>query len=711
MKWERIALRAREHAHKVRQALASALELHSSGKWGKPEIEAAGLRDYARIFGHSINARTFWRIFDRTLERDGGAGDFRNLELYLPFIVTARKAPPAFERAAADLPELAAAVLRVENPNALTPAESQLVWLGACSECKRVQEAGAPAHKARKLVLRALAASGLELAHTPRALRVTFARKLERWIEGGYAPDAVRDQRAEQSGNYRALPISDDDRKTLTARALSGGLAKAWRETHAVGKLSAEAVQTYIANPASKSYVPQRVRDLVTHDVRILYDIHHGPRQAALKGAYITRDWSGVAPGDWYSADDTTLPLYYWEEDADGSPRVLRGQCLVMNDCRTNRILALALHSERNYTAKVIRGLIMRTHDTYGLPRAGFFFERGTWASAKILKGAADEVPSDETEIGLRAWVEFKHAKPGNARAKTVERIIGLLQVKMEDQPGYCGRNEQVEKFERLQRQLLDVKSVKVHPKEFLLHRDEWMKRLHEICDAYNHETQQGQMLRGLSPCEAWDTLFDASRPLTRLTAETRYLLANHRRPLKVTRNGICVQFGKERHHFRNEITGRLIGRTVQVYFNPDDMSSIFIKLATGDKTAAVIPAEPVTPAMTATREEMQAAQASVAAHNRPARTLYQEIKPYFPKNGPAPFRRVVADEASVELGRDIAADQAAVRATQAGSGNTDRKLANLRRRFGKTDTQDTVSREAQLEGYKLLEDANTDAH
>ena len=419
-----------------------------------------------------------------------------------------------------------------------TPEETVIIWDAACVEWQRLGAHGLTARQAQKRVLHALAASGLDLARNERALRINFIRKRERWIEGGYTPAALRDQRPESSGHRRELPLTADDGKLLLARSLHGGLAQAWRQARNAGILSAAATQAYLHQPASKSYVPHRVRDHLTPNLRMLDDIHHGPRQAALQGAYISRDWSDVSPGDWYSADDTTLPLYYWEENEQGRPHVLRGQCLVMNDCRTGRLLAFALHSERNYTAKVIRGLILKVHDTYGLPRRGFFFERGTWASAKLLKGAGDEVPGTETELGLREWVEFRHAQPGNARAKTVERIIGLLQNRMEDQPGYCGRNEQVEKFERLRRRMQDVKSGKLHPREFLLHRDEWAHRLQDICEAYNQEVQEGRMLKGLSPREAWESLFDANSPLVQLSGETRYLLANHRRPLKVSRNG-----------------------------------------------------------------------------------------------------------------------------------------------------------------------------
>jgi hypothetical protein len=205
--------------------------------------------------------------------------------------------------------------------------------------------------------------------------------------------------------------------------------------------------------------------------------------------------------------------------------------------------------------------------------------------------------------------------------------------------------------------------------------------------------------------------LFDASRPLVRLTPETRYLLANHRRPLKVTKNGVCIQIGRERHWFRNEITGRLIGRMVQAYFDPESLSSIFIKLTPEDKTAAVIPAEPKNPAYTATREQMAAAMASVDAQNRPARTLYKTIEPYFPDNAPSPFRPVIADSETVATGQEIAAEQAAIREKQTEQFRTQRKLANIGRRFGAGFTNNAIPEARRLAAIDYAKEAAKNAN
>lgn len=198
-----------------------------------------------------------------------------------------------------------------------------------------------------------------------------------------------------------------------------------------------------------------------------------------------------------------------------------------------------------------------------------------------------------------------------------------------------------------------------------------------------------------------------------RLTAETRYLLANHCRPLKVTKNGICIQIGRERHWFRdtNGVTGRLIGRTVQAYFDPESLGSIFIKLSKTDKTAAVIPAAPAIPAYTASREQLTAAMESVDAQNRPARTLYRTIEPHFPDNGPSPFRRVVTDSETIEAGQEIAQEQAAIRDQQADQFKTQRKLSNLGRKFGSGFANNAIPAERRLAAIEFAKEAAEDAN
>jgi hypothetical protein len=712
--WNRLNPKAKQDAHRLRQALAGALELHVQGRWGRQEIEHAGMRDFERVFGHTIKSRQFWRLFDRVVARDAGAGKFNDLDLYVYGRLGRNQQRGRLQSRMRELPTLAMAVLNVKDATRLTDNERLMLWGSSMREYQRLIDDGTPDCRARRLVIAALDESGLPMARSREALAKNFGRKLDRWVAGGFKPSAIKDQRKDNPGRAPAANLSEEDKMMLIAHTVKkGSLRRAWREARRDGLLSPAMTQGYIANPASKSYVPASISRQIKPVADQLEAYHLGPRQARLNGPYITRNWTPHAPGDWYQADDTTLPVYYWEEGAEGLPCMMRGQFLPMIDLRTNRILTFALHSERNYNAIVIRKLILTTHDTYGLPRRGFYFENGIWRSSKLIKGATpapDMIDLSETEMGLTEWdIVFRHAKPGNARAKPVERVIGLLQDRIEDQPGYCGRNEQVEKFERLSRQMLLARRGGQHPSEFCLHRDEWVKRLTAACDLFNHEPQEGK-LKGQSPREAWESLFNHKSPLVKLTPDTRYLLANHRRPLKVTRNGVCIQIGKNRTWFHNDITGQCEGRIVQAYFNTDDLSSIFIKLSPADLVAAVIPASLVIDAMDATSEQIEAAQAGVAAHNQHVRTVYKAIEPYFPDNGPSPFRKVLADPDTVELGKDIADAQTAILEEQKQTARSQRQVARLRGKFGVRVGQNAISDDRLRQASELMKGISTDA-
>ena len=697
-------------ATKRATVLADFARAFSDGACPIREIVTNATLDYGRVMGHSVSNDTVEKLLCRAIKRDASRCEFTRWELYLPENPKRRAARPS--RAGQDDFTGLATYLSGIDVASPTIADRNWVWTAMCDVYQAQLETGKSQRPARRQIVNYVFANASWMSGNKQSLAKCFDEKWRRFCAG---ERFVADRRPGRSGNHSKLPLTEDDEKKLIARGLTngGGLSAAWRNSLERGDLSPAVTARYIPNPASKSYVPARVRTLVSPQIGMLDDIHHGPHQAKLKGAYITRDWSDVSPGDWYQADDTTPGLYYWEEDDTGRPRVLRGQFLPMIDCRTARVLSFVLHSERNYTAKVIRGLILTTHDTYGLPRVGFHFENGIWRSSKLIKGVeapADFVDLQETELGLREFVRFMHSKPGNARAKVVERVMGHLQDRMEDQPGYVGRNEQTEKFERVQAQIRAITSGKLDPSGVLLHRDEWTNRLEQLCESYNGERQDGR-LKGQSPRETWDALFNPSRPLTRLSPDTRYLLANHRRPMKVTKNGICVQLGKERHWFRNEETGRLIGRIVQAYFDPEDLSSVFIKTDLAETSATVVPAAPSIPAMNATSEQMAAAMTSVNAHNQPARTLYRTIKPYFADTSPSPFRKVIADADTVEAGREIQEQKEALKKQQQSDDHQRRQLSRYNRRLGPMPGGEAISVERRIAAAKLLEEANQNAN
>ena len=110
-------------------------------------------------------------------------------------------------------------------------------------------------------------------------------------------------------------------------------------------------------------------------------DIHHGPRQSKLNGAYISRDWNFVHSIDWFPVRMILpCPFTFTRWTGAAGFELIRGQVLLMIDfLRSTCILGFVLLSAKNYNARAIRTLITKVSDQHGLPRKGFYFERGIW--------------------------------------------------------------------------------------------------------------------------------------------------------------------------------------------------------------------------------------------------------------------------------------------------------------------------------------------
>jgi hypothetical protein len=468
------------------------------------------------------------------------------------------------------------------------------------------------------------------------------------------------DGRKKRSGFNRAPELRREDRDALIAHAVlkcDGRVSQAWRELARRGALSEELLGYYLNNPASKSYCPTRIREAIKYEISMMDDIHHGPRQDKLNGAHVLRDWSSVSSLDWLCADDATLEVYFYLPDGQGGFTLMRGQFLVMIDVRTTRILGFALQPEKNYNARVIRTLITKICDEHGLPRQGFYFERGIWERSRILKGdpQADPLSWPETELGLRSLgLRFVHAKL--PRSKPVERVIGALQDLMEGELGYVGPDEKKEKFERVQEWKREVESGKIHPAGHFYCFDEWVARLEEICTHYNSQPQDGKMTGGLSPDEAFQKYQPLDDPPLKLPANCRYLLAHHKRPLKVTSNGITLRFGKQVFNYRNEQTGHLRGQTVLAWFNPELPELLTVTDLNQDNAFCVARSQEV-PAMDAPGDLLNQELMRIEAHLSYARVRYRTLRAKFS----TPFRRVIVDEQTARLGNEIQAQQAAL--------------------------------------------------
>ncbi len=694
-----------EDAKKLQKALACVLPMVADGHLAREEIEAVGLRDYQAVFGHAVTAGHWWKLANRSLERDRGFREYARTEIYL----SEKLALKALSKAKAKMPDGAIARLEMhlygcKAPQRPTRDEKALIWDSACGEVESLVESGLPEAEARKAVVEAIHRSGVVISKNLGALKRNFDRKLCAWIKSGGEFAAVKDKRPEKSGNRRAPELPEEDRLKLIAAAVERGgrISQAWRETLDSGRLSFQTTQRFIHNPRNKSHVPHSIREAISADVKRLANIHHGEHRHKMKGAFVTRDWSDCAAGDWYQADDATMNHYYWEQTPEGI-QTMRGQTLFFIDTRTDYILGFCLHSERNYNARIIRESIIDIHDRYGLPRKGFYFERGIWKSARLLTGdkRGDETPWAETEQGLREFCEFKHAT--NPRSKVVERVIGDMQNRTDPLPGYAGRAEMTEGFEQLKKQMLKAKGGKLEYSSFLMSKAQWTDEIEKACEAHNNDPQQGR-LKGMSPAEAFETLFNYEDPLMRLNGSMRYLLANHRKPMRVTRNGIRLTFKGQSHYFRSEATGALQGQEVLVWFETSESVPESITITDLKRENPVtVPREILAPAMADDSETLNAAIAQAESHNKYARTLYRTIKPHFKKHDKM-FRKAMADRSTLELGEEIEQERQKVESSRKRTVNATRKLQRADSRLGITRKSQPRNPERAAESLSSLQ-------
>jgi hypothetical protein len=652
-----------ERASLLKQALSPAIARLSDVNLTTTEFEQLGVEDYRRTFGHSVSTRHWRRLFRRALDRDGGAENWGRLEIYLDESPARRpelrKSVPFVSTALRPLQQLISSFANPADPAEL---EKSCLWIYAFEHYERESERSVKPNAVKRTTLQFLFDNAAFLGRSPKGIKVQFDRKLKRWINGGRVPGAIADARRKNPGRP-APKLSEEEEHAFIAKALrtGGGITQAWRESKESGIFNARVSQHYTATPASKSYVPGRIRKLIHAKMKMLGDHHHGRRAAKLNGAYINRDPSTFNAGDWFQADDCTLPNYYYTESEDGFALV-RGQFLAMCDVRTTFILGFVLIPQRNYTAHHIRNLTTVVADRYGLPRRGFYYENGMWRNARLLHGRRDEINWHETEMGLRGLgLQFRHAKL--PRGKVIERVFGLLQNHLESEPGYAGRDERHDKFERVQEQISLVRRGKAQPEDFFLSETEYLKRLEAIVHRYNEERQEGKYCPGLSPREAFEK-FHGEEPRIRLAGSSRHLLATHKMRARSGRNGISFRFGKQQFTYKSRETGELRGQELIVWFNVENPSVISVtNLKEDPRTLFTVEREISVPGMDAPPEVLEAALAQNEAHEAYRKGLYRAVSQNFSTGfAGRMFRQNLIDHKTAELGNAMQKQHAKIK-------------------------------------------------
>ncbi len=570
---------------KLQRVLAPVLERWNHPGISRGELEAIAARGYEREFGAGVSIRHIRRLIKRAIERDAAAGQWDRPELYAPV-----KPPmPAQRRAELsatdqDFAELLDVSRAFAEPNSPTPEECAEFWKAAWRVHSGLVCDGLKPKRAKEELLRFIARNvpWLSEGATKDSLRMLVQRKFKKLTHVPNTTAAIAaaamDGRYLQRGEARAEPIPQSDVDKIASFALfscGGRVAQAKRELVAMGPRSGISPATLDLMDAgsSKSYVNRRLAKQVHKDVQDAAPFILGKRAIDDATPCLERDYSQLKSMKVVTADDFTLPVYFSMPNRDGWFELTRGQCLLFIDVRSLRIIAHVLIPAKNYSALHVRSGMNTVCFSHGLPGV-WYFERGLWHRSHFVKGTAPKewsVAHSSGVGGSQGWerlgVRFIHAT--RARSKIAELVGGLVQNRMEGVLGYCGRNERVDCPESVSKAKLAVAAKREHPGRHFHTFEGWHAELERLIKGYNAERQDGRILGGRSPDEAFEEFWPHDDPPMKPDASTWHLCAHYVREATVRRDGIVFACGGNSYRYNS---GELqqMGPRVMVWFDPE---------------------------------------------------------------------------------------------------------------------------------------------
>ena len=654
-------------AEQLRQALLPALQRQNAHTLFPADHVRLGLEDYQRAFGYSVTERHWRRLMDRTIRRAGNDGQFDRLELYLPDNPTP-KAEPQTGKGRGKFARLMDEIALFKDQNAPSENERAGFWNTTFAVYWDNAETKAERKAFRRVLVAWLREHAPWLAKTERGLRVAFDRKFAVWqtAPGKIAP--LVDGRHRKRGEQRAAPIPQDDLDKIiwtAAHDCGGRISQAVRQLASSGErsgLSAATLELICRPAASKSYVPQRLREVLRPEVEMIRPYLLGKKAIDDATAHITRDYSNLVSMQVVNADDFTFPVYFYVPDGQGWYTLTRGQCLIMLDSRSLKVIAWSLQPERNNNSLVIRSLMNRVCTEFGLPEK-WYFERGIWERSNVVKSPAGWqtglIGNDFVSGWQQIGVEFVHAH--RARSKPVERVGGALQCLMEGLRGYCGRDERRDCPEVTKRAMEDVRAKRVHPGELFFSFDEWEQQLAQVITQYNGASQDGEVLKGLSPEEAFETYWPQNNPPTRMDATCWHLVAHYVKQTRVTVNGLAFRVGSKRFIYHNERTGQDRGQDVLAWFDPECPEFICVTDLEKKNAYLVERSQAVDYMAGKGNEQLEDSLKLAQSHSQYPKARFNVLKSKFAAN----FRRNLVDVETAKTAAQMADLRATVKTEQ----------------------------------------------
>ena len=502
-------------------------------------------------------------------------------------------------------------------------------------------------------------------------------RSLRRWAASYEALgiDGLVEQKQGRVGR-KGVAVPEDIRRRGQALVVGhGSIARASRQLALDPDLPPEMRMHLHEGHASKSHVTPSIRAALRVPVLVGKRIQ-GPRAADLAGRFTPLDWSHVEPNDVWCSDDMTSNVIAWVETPhEPGYRLGQPQILPILDCGTLRWLTVhvILRESGQYTGDDIFGLFGDTFDRFGLP-GHMILEGGHWQSRNVI-GHRTGI-SDEDRIGGLASLGVNVIRSHSPRNKPIEQAFNQLQYSTDNCIGFVGRAQRTDLPEAVKKQIALVKSGRHHPKEFFLHVSQLADHYQQTMSNLNHERQDGLVLRGQSPLEAWAATSQAARLVP---DSAKWMYRSALAVSKVTRNGVRVTLGSGSsmmvyYYDAPELLIPLQGRKVVCYWNhgnPDADAVIcdhqtrkFLGLAKRVQDMARFNPEP---------EAVAAEKARKKAANLYLRTESRTIQAELQRTAtPVPY---TGAETAAEAGQAIAQAVAAAEAKETEQRSTAREI------------------------------------
>jgi hypothetical protein len=228
----------------------------------------------------------------------------------------------------------------------------------------------------------------------------------------------------------------------------------------------------------------------------------------------------------------------------------------------------------------------------------------------------------------------------------------------------------------------VEVEARKVHPAKNFYSLDQWNHRIGQIVNQYNAEPQQGHVLSGMSPDQAFEAHMNKENPPMQFSAGLRYLLAHDKRRERVTLNGVTIQIGKQKFNYRGREIAHLVGREVLAWFDPENPETIVV--TNMDRTNPIYVSRSENPSAL---ESLIAPDSGTLGRELSRiegqasymKTRFNVVKAKFP----LPQRRLLAAAQALNLGAEIETQKSAIAAHR---DQSRRRMATNRNRARRLD-------------------------